>query len=58
MSGFEIVQPSDLGAVLLILIMVLFGLASLLVGSLFRGGTGRRERPGRCRAGGASGGGR
>jgi NADH-quinone oxidoreductase subunit N len=40
MSGFEIVQPSDLGAVLLILIMVLFGLASLLVGSLFRRGTG------------------
>ena len=40
MSSFEIVQPSDLGAVLLILIMVLFGLASLLVGSLFRRGTG------------------
>jgi NADH-quinone oxidoreductase subunit N len=40
MSGFEPIGLSDLGAVLLVLILVLFGLASLLVGSLFRRGTG------------------
>lgn len=40
MGGFETVVPSDIGAVLLVLIMVLFGVASLLVGTLFRKGTG------------------